>query len=673
MVSTGPAPQRVLTSSHGEGVDQRTSSWVVAISRYEEPASSYTPHNDPAKAQRLQIIENDAIAVTTSSNKSGFGKTANVRMKISNVWYPSLVNNGDWICIWMHSDKTQNDRITNALETLRDGGDPGTTLCDASSGLKFVGRITNISNSDSIGGNGQRSITQSIQAQMFLELASSIYYIFKAPVAAVPTVGPSKRSAESQKATENAVIENYQTKNGLDTSLQNLAQKFLDFYKSNKPGSQAPDNLVALFFIIIMGIDSDAESGVVGVKGTVNDGITQTQDISRILGRPKAKKLWELYNLYLGLQKYSNSGEWWERFSPALTSPDSINDGSVVKQTTIRTKGFVPFTPTMWSNESMWSILTKYINSVCNEMYTCLRVNEKGVITPTLVHREKPFSTGLYDYLTKEGKVDPSLEIKSKGATKPSSISGFTGRVANTTDKKVEAATRARVLGGSDDRTMYSTLPRWVIDESIIRSFSYSMDESSRINFVQVWGRNAAAEFTGGALTPEQMKQSALAAGNFYTDEVDVARHGLRAMILESNYDVYNSSDASGSLAPLWARMNADWHFNGHLKASASLTINGVVDPICEGDNLQVRDLVFHIEGVSHNCSIASNGRKTWTTSLQLSRGMLAAGLAEENSVPLFITHGASRSFVATQDSDSVPGVTQVQNRITGKAQTGVN
>jgi len=667
MANTGPAPQYVLKANNDQ-VDQRTSSWVMAVSRYQEPASSYDPSGVPSSQQTLQIIENDVTGITITNSKSAFGKTASIKLKISNVWYPSLINNGDWVCIWMHNDKAQNDRITKLLKTVQTGGNPGTGLCDVNSGLKFVGRITNISTNDTVSGNGKRTITQSIQAQMFLELATSIYYIFKAPVALTPTPTPSSRNASASGAStqglQNAAIENYQTKLGLDKALTSLAEKFLGFYKSGKSSSFAPDNIVALFFILIMGIDSDAETGVAGVKGTVNDGITQTKDISKILGKPNAKKLWELYNLFLGLQKYKKSGKWWEQFTP------EFDDGKVIKTTPKRTKGFVPFTPTMWSNESMWSILSKYVNPVCNEMYTCLRVNEEGLITPTLVHREKPFSTGLFDHLTRDGKVNPDLKITQASESKDGKTKAAVQIDSFQRPPNVSAEAYSQLLGGSNDRTMYASLPRWVVDESIVRSFSYSMSESARINFVQVWGRNAGAEFTGVQLDAEKLKQSSLAAINYYTDEVDVARHGLRAMILESNFDVYTSSDASGSLAPLWARMNADWHFNGHLKASGSLTVNGIVEPVCEGDNLQIRDLVFHIEGVTHNCSISANGRKTWTTSFQLSRGMLASGLSKENQVPLFITHGQERSYTQTQDSDSVPGVTQVQNRLTGEAQT---
>lgn len=685
MASTGPAPFKVLTSNNPSGVDQRSSSWVIAVSRYSEPASGYDPQKDPAAQQQLQIIENDAIGVSISCPKNSFGKTASIRLKPTNVWYPSLVNNGDWICIWMHSDRSQTERISSLLKTIQQGGSVGTQLCDANSGLKFVGRITSINHQDTLGSNGKRSLMQTINAQMFLELATSIYYIFKSPVALAPTPPPSERTGGSLASLAaqavQGLIENYQINNGLDASLTDLAQKFLDYYKSGKPGSFAPDNIVALFFIIIMGIDSDAQTGVFGVKGTVNDGITQTKDISKILGRGRAKKLWELYNVYLGLQKYQKSGEWWQQFNPI------VENGDVLKRTPKRTKGFVPFTPTMWDNVSMWDILNRYVNPICNELYTCLRIDENGLIRPTLVHREKPFSTGLFNYLTRGGKIDPNLKIRKKSDTDQASF-GDTGGLGlgdlgGSVDTKGIADTVSKLtkpfgkeeggLGGNADRTLYASLPRWVVDESIIRSFSYSLDESQRINFVQVWGRNSGAEFTGINVKPETIKQSQLAAINYYTDEVDVARHGLRARILETNFDVYTADDASGSLAPLWAKMNADWAFNGHLRANANLTVNGVVEPVCEGDNLQIRGLVFHIDSVSHNANLGPNGKKTWTTSFSLSRGMLADSLSKPSKPPMYITHGAVRSYKETQDNDNSPGYTWVQERVTGEAASNVD
>ena len=678
-MNTGPAPFKIV-KSNTEGSNQRSSFWVVAVCSFEEPAAMYseTKLRNPVAAKPLIIIENDAINVTLNDTKDSFGKMANVSLKSTNVYYPALVHNGDWIFIWMFDTQAGADVCTTQLKAVMDGGAVGTKLCDYKSGLKHVGRITSVATSDTMAGES-RIINQSITSQGFLEFATSIYYVYNIPGSVVPTSTASSGDTNALAALNQAAVTEYQSR-GLDRSLTGLATKFEDFYKETRENADfSPDTIVAMFFFLIMGIDSDASANKIGnVKGTFNDGIAVPNAVGKILGRPNAKKIWQLYRMNLGVESYAPKGEWFKTFSPLLKDSDDL-----VRRSATRCKGFVPFTPTMWSNQSMWSILEQYVNPVCNEMFTSLRLDKDGLLGLTITVREKPFSTGLIDIFTADGKVDSSVTAKSPGATSPKtslnklSEAFSNGQAKGSVDDERDLKPSitfgstfgglSNIIGatgpGAGENTKFATLPRWVIDPSVVRSFSWSTDESRRINFVQVFGRNAASELVGGIKDQETLKQSQLVSGNFVADEVDIARHGLRAQIVESPFDMFTAKTTSGSLAPLWARMNADWLFNGHLKAYGSITLDGCIDPIAVGDNLQYQGILFHIEGVSQSCSNAG-GNKTWTTTITLSNGILAESMKSVSSLPVYPSHSAKAHERVSQPG---PGFTTITSRVVDK------
>jgi len=100
----------------------------------------------------------------------------------------------------------------------------------------------------------------------------------------------------------------------------------------------------------------------------------------------------------------------------------------------------------------------------------------------------------------------------------------------------------------------------------------------------------------------------------------------------------YSSGEGEEYHLNRWTKKRADWMFNGHLKLSGSVSLQGIVEPICEGDNVQINDIVYHIESVSHNCSINSNGIKTFTTALQLSNGLYSKGLESDKKPPVYFS-----------------------------------
>lgn len=408
-----------------------------------------------------------------------------------------------------------------------------------------------------------------------------------------------------------------------------------------------------------MGITENSvipSSGYDVSRANFNDAILVPDFVAKVCNsKPSGRvRIWQLYNIFSGLQEYKKlTGKPWEVFTPNFTSEKR---NQVVFETGTRLKGFVPISAPEFSNVSFWQVFNQYLNPLLNEMYTCLRVDSFNRIKPTVVIREQPLSTGLFNHLvTSDNKLE---QLKTKTKEKKSILS-------NSKETQVEVKPDSfnrksydeLVKGLSSDlkkRAMYGNLPRWQIDESILLGLNMSTNEASRVNFVQVWSESLNSynpSLTSGdkneLADSEQnnlqiWKQAQLALGNYIIDNNDITRNGLRAAIFNTDFDLKTGTGNNSSvvtLAPFWAKIKADHLFNGHLKPVVSLECAGISAPICEGDNLEVRGVVFHIQSVNHSVSISPSGVKTFRTSLIGDNGIMAYSLENDKQVPVYPSH----------------------------------
>jgi len=278
--------------------------------------------------------------------------------------------------------------------------------------------------------------------------------------------------------------------------------------------------------------------------------------------------------------------------------------------------------------------------------------------------REKPFSTNLFTYLSK-GKAPVFTPVTDKGTMQSKGVATIKQNLTTGDQDALKAyGKNYKTLVAQNDeitkRTMYSNLPRWDIDESAIKSVNVTPSESNRINFVQVWGRSRGIEFAGLNINQEILKQAQFLVPNYVADDFDIKRHGLRADITETNFDVVSNN--LGTISNILAMQRADWLFNGHLKLSGTIVLEGVQEPICEGDNCQVRGVLFHIEDVSHSGQLSTSGNKTFTTTLTVSNGIIASTL-DTNEVPSYAAGDDSFSTVDSMTNIAdLPGVTDIAN-----------
>jgi hypothetical protein len=112
----------------------------------------------------------------------------------------------------------------------------------------------------------------------------------------------------------------------------------------------------------------------------------------------------------------------------------------------------------------------------------------------------------------------------------------------------------------------------------------------------------------------------------------DVLRSGLRSVLQTTNtFPLTTDGPNKHGPASFWTAMAADRMMGFHLRWGGQITLKGIRHPICVGDNVQVLDILYHIEGVTHNMTIQPDGKINFETVLQVSAGIPAKGTLAEN------------------------------------------
>lgn len=332
-----------------------------------------------------------------------------------------------------------------------------------------------------------------------------------------------------------------------------------------KKGTFTVQNILRLLIDSTIGSgfkDNDFNQKKNGLELTQNTHFYIPDKVGALLGQPNAKAAKDVYNYLFGIQEYvsgTNSG-----LSSGMNPVVKNREGRYIL-TPKECQGASLLKPEYWNQTAVWSILNQYTNSPINELFTTLRVDPDGAVMPTLVFRQIPFSSQSY-----QGTA-----------------------------------------------TRFLNIPRWRVDPNLLLDVNIGREEAARINFVQVFASvQQASDQTNQGLVSQQ-----IAAGNFVVDDLDIRRSGLKPYIVTSNFDEI-VTDKKASNAPQWAKLLADATFGSHLKLNGSIQVQGIVEPIAVGDNLELDGTVYHIEGVSHTCSVQPNGFRSFKTNIEMSHGI---------------------------------------------------
>lgn len=326
--------------------------------------------------------------------------------------------------------------------------------------------------------------------------------------------------------------------------------------------------------------------------------------VGKLMDVQGAKAAKDIYVHIFGIQKYA-AGEV-QTLTTGFNCSDLTQKFQRIYYTSTPCAGDTFLKPEYWNQVKAWSILNQYTNSPLNELFTCFRVSPEGKIMPTVVFRQIPFTNQDFPF--------------------------------------------------NYPVTKYLSLPRWKISPALIAEHDLGKDEAARVNFVQYFGRSTVSQ-AGAEIALE------IARKNFAYDIEDVQRSGLRPYIVTTQFDEPTTTNKEYR-SPQWAQILGDALIGGQLKMNGTMTVFGIVDPIAVGDNLEYNSVVYHIESISHTCSISvQDGKKMFRTQISLSSGISTSSTADGTRYPQMDNPGAYAERQNDYDNLRIlPGVSEEQD-----------
>lgn len=549
-----------------------SASWVIAVIRLKYPMtyrrpdrgsfSSFFPDAVATRGKPL-IITSDCIQLQVSATKGNHLQQLSATLAPGEINYLSEILPGDYMMAWMVND---GETATSLIKRIRNGQACNKFL----DGLKFFGKVHGIQKTLTQDPGGARQIRYSLSGNAFSEFDATFYY--------------NPHLAESISTIGRWMGRVTQSFNQLIAGGQIDVNKAIPFFVDLLLGRGIPSNLGR-------GNSNPALKSTAGLEGEYS--YILPQEMGALIGKTATSKnggalaYADVLELQSGVQNYSRErtisdyergiieesnpdADINSKNRALIFTPDGPTSGSRRDTGTDMMGKFLPQRPQL-ENSSVWSILGQYLNPACNEMFTCLRTNGEGKVVPTLVVRQLPFSSHL---------VNVPFPV-----------------------------------------TKFLDLPRWRAHSALVRGATIGRSESLRFNFVHILGIAPSAGGGKNDLTAQTVRNPP------FRDDLDIARSGLRnysATIPCAIADIKVKTGANGgsTAASNWMDLMSDILMGQHLTMTGNVTLVGVQAPICVGDNFEWDGVVFHIEAVSHSATQSADGKKSFSTTLQLSHGV---------------------------------------------------
>jgi hypothetical protein len=540
--------------------------WVLCVVRLAYPttydrATQQSFTNNFTKAVQTRgkplIITGDCLGMEITSTKNTHLTKLTASIKANpNINYQFEIFPDDYVFGWMVNSReaalTIIERIQSSKHCNRFGD-----------GLKFLGRVASLNKQLTEDAGGTKRVRYSLTGLGFTELDASIYYN---PYLAMKTQDIGQYFYRLGAQINNLIDV---SKEGIPT--HKAIPTFLDlFLGTGLPpnfGREGPEDP-----------RTNSTAGTEGEYAAILPEIIGTFLHKTNKSKPSGILAWaDLLELVYGVQQYGsavNTQDYeqeqnlYEVSADQLTAARSFCPDNTQKSSNRRFTGgemqglFLPYPP-QFSNQSVWNVLNQYLNPTINEMYTCMRANADGLVVPTMVVRQIPFST-----------QNPNLEIPV---------------------------------------TRFLDMPRWVMHPAMVNQYSITRSNALKYNFIQVMGDPGPVKYQGFDYTYQIVYNPPV------RDDLDISRSFLHPYMMNINChprDIINKNPRQ------WMDVISDYLMGQHLTLTGALECKGISAPICPGDNLEFDNAVYHIESVTHKCGCDAQGRATFRTTLTLTNGV---------------------------------------------------
>lgn len=540
---------------------------------------------EKAKAKEPLLLDNHCVKWNVSNSKSSHIQNASFTLAP-----PSVIEQDgsvklseydiapqDWVMFWAMDNEKDYSDVKKAILEKRAAN-------DANSGLKFIGQVSSFKSQLSISGNGTRMTRYNMECQGFREFDGTVFYNELAQ-----TGGEAINNQISAIAQSFGYSDIFAKENSLKITTQQAMVIFSTVFLEYNFANTFQGNTD------VLDPKTAAANASIQLSAAPNRGYCMPDIVAQLLGQiPSGNNLYSkiLYR-YIGVQQYLNQGVRNPDANPKATLADYWGENvNAYNQAT--TAATTDHSRPMWyfnnqlndelsvetlhfDGRSVWTILDTYLNHPCNEMYTTL-------------------------------KLTPSTDARTPSAIMPSFIC-----------RQIPYSSTYYASRSSKPMTRFAELPRWVIDDSYITSYNIGLSDSVDVNYVKLEPSFPSGSIAAVRLNYEESVPALM-------DRTDISRNGLRmfrrqiAAIDGINKDT-DGNYIFGSTKEK-QRMMADIMLRLKYTANGSLSCKGIQEPICVGDNLVVKDTLFHIESIVHDGGIDPSGRKMFNTSFALSHGL---------------------------------------------------
>lgn len=489
------------------------------------------------------VVINDAITISVNDSKNQLTPQATVVLKGGDINYGTAIGTGDYMLINLLDYR---DRAVDIA--IRASNNQ--SINKYSYGFKGLFKVQSVRRQlVTDPSTGRKSLNYVVHGFGFTEFNSLIYY----------------NPALTKKLT--------QSNSAFLTEFKGFADLATAFNNADNVGHLLRIVIKKIFTVGLNKSDSSVEL-------SPNRKYYVPPPLGSLLGRPNAKVISDIYNFIFGIWDKSvpNAPTISAGFNPNVQRRSGDETFYEVKGgNKANLQGYKMIQIQDFNQKNIWSILNTYLNSAINESYTVSgRVDINGNIIPTVIFRQKPFSSLHFD--------NPNNLNGVKNPNKPAS--------------KIP-------------HTPFLKLPRWKISSDLIYNMDLGKDDAARINMVYL---------RASAVAVNPTVNEAIQATNIFYDPEDIRRHGLKAAMLYSPFD-YSKEDGELQKSKNWSYLLFDMLNGGQLREGGGLNCVGIEEPISVGDNLEFDSNVYHIEQVQHSMTLQSDGKYAFRTNLKLTFG----------------------------------------------------
>jgi hypothetical protein len=571
----------------GDLLQSTSPHWVLGFARYLNPVTydpsqrksvnddasyAYSERTDPLVVGSLR---GGCTSLTVSASKSDHVMTMNAEFQGGDVEYLNEVLPGDWVAACMLYDETEALAVEQKMLD-------GKAVNYWGYGLKFVGKVQSVRQIVRVDPSGTPWFVYVVQATAFSEFDSVVMYY------------PQLQHSDSIPVSLD--------KFGLKVSAIIRGQD------SNAVGGIDINKVVPELMTTIFAQGAWAKEKFLDDAMSPNVAYIVPTTICKWLGIPSTNGTFsDLMHILMGVQKFNNVASATDKTVPnpgKLFWPDGVTNSTGAYRGTYELVGSFPMNVVPQTTSTPWSFISNYINEPINERTVTLRADENGYIFPFFTIRQTPFTSEV-------GR-----------AFKPEDFD-LTNKLSATPQKQDPASSwkgtpYAHSVFDQQPTTRFLELPRWVVAAQLVKMADIGRSDQIRQNLVYIYGSGPGVPFN-------EYQQFILSKP--IKDELDILRNGVRpywSSVRCYLQDQKNPTD--------WRDLMADVVMGQHLTLNGTLAISGIRAPVVPGDNVEYGNVVYHIEALTHSCSISADGQRQFTTTLSLSRGVADVGSSTQRS-----------------------------------------